>query len=231
MALAGDADSDGDGILDRDDRCVDVAGLDPDGCPPRDRDADGVVDGADSCVDVAGPMANDGCPDQDRDGDGVVDRRDQCPEERGEARHSGCPPEDRDRDGILDDGDRCPTKPEVWNGVKDRDGCPDAGAAHVVYEPGLLTLKLAFGAKGLAAAEQKKLQTAVALLKLRRARRLNVGVVAGYGLSYGDSIGRARRQAAVLRGWFARAFPRWKDRVVVVGRPPDGTPRVTIAYE
>ena len=53
-------DRDGDGVLDADDACPDVAGLktgDPktNGCPPPpDRDGDGIVDADDACPDVAG---------------------------------------------------------------------------------------------------------------------------------------------------------------------------------
>jgi outer membrane protein OmpA-like peptidoglycan-associated protein len=35
------------------------------------------------------------------------------------------PPSDRDKDGIPDDKDPCPDEPEVFNGIKDEDGCPD----------------------------------------------------------------------------------------------------------
>ena len=34
--------------------------------------------------------------------------------------------DDRDADAVLDDFDRCPDEPEVYNGVADDDGCPDA---------------------------------------------------------------------------------------------------------
>jgi outer membrane protein OmpA-like peptidoglycan-associated protein len=60
-------DSDGDGLLDKDDEC------------PRDpEDEDGYRDG-------------DGCPEPDNDDDGVLDADDECPELRGEANRRGCP--------------------------------------------------------------------------------------------------------------------------------------------
>lgn len=37
-------------------------------------------------------------------------------------------PTDTDGDGITGAGDRCPTQPETFNGVFDRDGCPDRTA-------------------------------------------------------------------------------------------------------
>ena len=52
-------DSDGDGIADGDDRCPQVAGPAPTGCP--DSDGDGVADVYDLCPDVPGNGAN-GCP-------------------------------------------------------------------------------------------------------------------------------------------------------------------------
>jgi outer membrane protein OmpA-like peptidoglycan-associated protein len=37
----------------------------------------------------------------------------------------GCPIPDTDGDGILDNDDKCPTEPEIKNGYRDEDGCPD----------------------------------------------------------------------------------------------------------
>ncbi|MGB8330727.1 MAG: OmpA family protein [Polyangiales bacterium] len=66
-------DSDGDGIVDEDDRC-----------PHEPEDFDGLLD-------------EDGCPDPDldldRDGDGVPDRIDNCPDEPGPVENQGCPEE------------------------------------------------------------------------------------------------------------------------------------------
>lgn len=60
-------DSDGDGIYDDRDACVDVPGVAPDGCPPPDTDGDGILDDADACVDQPetrnGFEDGDGCPD------------------------------------------------------------------------------------------------------------------------------------------------------------------------
>jgi hypothetical protein len=85
-----------------------------------DRDGDGILDGDDACPDLAGPANDDpklhGCP--DRDGDRIIDPKDACPDTRGVAnsdpKKHGCPPVyDRDGDGILDPKDACPDTPGV----------------------------------------------------------------------------------------------------------------------
>ncbi|WP_456378705.1 OmpA family protein, partial [Lutibacter sp.] len=59
------------------------------GCP--DTDGDGLVDKDDTCPTVAGPTANKGCPWPDTDGDGVLDKDDNCVNEAGPASNNGCP--------------------------------------------------------------------------------------------------------------------------------------------
>ncbi|MEJ7728810.1 MAG: OmpA family protein [Polyangiaceae bacterium] len=131
-------DSDGDGILDRDDRCPAAAEdkdgfQDEDGCPEEDNDEDGIADASDRCRDAAetidGHDDEDGCPDDDDDGDGVNDDTDRCrndTEDRdGFQDGDGCPDPDNDSDGIPDAADRCPSGPEDKDGFKDDDGCPD----------------------------------------------------------------------------------------------------------
>lgn len=114
--LFGDADSDEDGILDKDDRCPEVKGVAAlAGCP--DRDGDGIGDAEDKCPDVPGVASAMGCP--DRDGDGFTDADDRCPDVPGIAALSGCP--DRDGDGITDADDACPEQP----GTPAFKGCPD----------------------------------------------------------------------------------------------------------
>lgn len=136
------ADTDGDGIPDRDDECPEEAGLEEfNGCP--DTDGDGIVDSEDACPELAGILAFNGCPDTDgdsiidpqddcpevagpkefngcpdTDGDGIIDKEDDCPTEAGPAEYNGCP--DSDGDGILDKDDKCPAEP----GVAEYDGCP-----------------------------------------------------------------------------------------------------------
>ena len=132
-------DSDGDGILDRNDACPDEPGEphdDPDknGCPPpADRDGDAVLDVDDACPDDPGVASDDpkkhGCPIRDKDGDGIIDDKDACPDEPGEANDdpdkNGCPPPaDRDGDAVLDVDDACPDDPGPRSDIRERNGCP-----------------------------------------------------------------------------------------------------------
>ncbi|MBX2892397.1 MAG: OmpA family protein [Saprospiraceae bacterium] len=55
----------------------------------NDRDGDGVVDRFDRCPDVPGLASLNGCP--DRDGDGIADDEDRCPDVVGTAANKGCP--------------------------------------------------------------------------------------------------------------------------------------------
>jgi len=120
-------DSDGDGVLDTDDRCPDTpAGVPVDsyGCP-KDSDGDGVYDYMDKCPNTPKgvPVDKDGCP-MDSDGDGVLDHLDECPDTpKGiPVDAKGCPsPNDSDGDGVCDDNDDCPDTPKAAT-VNDR-GC------------------------------------------------------------------------------------------------------------
>lgn len=143
VAFGGPKDSDGDGIVDDDDQCVDDAEdvdgyRDADGCPDEDNDGDQVADTVDDCPDDPedrdGWQDEDGCEDPDNDDDGVLDDDDSCPVEAGSAATQGCP--DSDGDGIEDAEDDCPTEagPASAGGCPDRDGdrvpdnrdaCPD----------------------------------------------------------------------------------------------------------
>jgi OOP family OmpA-OmpF porin len=118
------ADTDHDGVLDRDDKCPNDMGVMPTGCP-ADGDGDGVLDRDDYCPKEAGP-APKGCKiiDPDPDHDGVPLPCDACPDEVG-VKPDGCPIRDKDKDGIFDDKDKCPNEPETKNGFEDDDGCPD----------------------------------------------------------------------------------------------------------
>ena len=114
-------DTDGDGILDRDDACPEQAGpAENNGCPWPDADGDGVADKDDQCVNVPGPAENFGCPWPDADGDGILDKDDACPTVPGLAEYNGCPaPADSFADAteqvladILFDFDRATIRPE-----------------------------------------------------------------------------------------------------------------------
>ncbi|GGG93850.1 cell envelope biogenesis protein OmpA [Polaribacter pacificus] len=117
-AFNGCPDTDGDGVQDSEDACVNVAGLASlNGCP--DADGDGIADKDDMCPDAKGSAANNGCPDSD--GDGVVDRDDKCPNVAGPVANGGCPWPDTDGDGVLDKDDNCPNEA----GVASNNGCPE----------------------------------------------------------------------------------------------------------
>jgi outer membrane protein OmpA-like peptidoglycan-associated protein len=126
-------DKDGDGVLDKDDKCPNLPGPPENfGCPveaPKDRDGDGIPDNLDKCPDTPedkdGFEDEDGCPDPDNDNDGVLDAADKCPNEAGPIENLGCPIRDRDGDGIPDDKDKCPNEAEDKDGFEDDDGCPD----------------------------------------------------------------------------------------------------------
>lgn len=114
--LKGCPDKDLDGIADKDDACADEKGLEKfKGCP--DKDGDGIADKEDACVDVAGIAEMKGCP--DKDGDKVSDKEDACPDVPGLVALKGCP--DKDGDGIEDKTDLCPDKA----GVASNNGCPE----------------------------------------------------------------------------------------------------------
>jgi len=130
----GPDDRDGDGVLDPDDKCVDVPedkdGFeDADGCPDTDNDKDGVLDVDDKCPEVAGIPEKQGCPNDDNDGDGILNDVDKCPEEAEDVDEfedaDGCPDSDNDQDGVLDADDKCPVEKEDMDGFEDTDGCPD----------------------------------------------------------------------------------------------------------
>jgi len=132
------ADTDGDGIDDGDDRCVDDPEdkdgyEDEDGCPDNDNDSDGIADADDACPMQAesknGIDDDDGCPEDDKDGDGLIGSADECPDAAedmdGFEDDDGCPDNDNDGDGVADASDKCADEAETKNGFEDDDGCPD----------------------------------------------------------------------------------------------------------
>jgi hypothetical protein len=135
----GPGDTDGDGLTDDVDKCVNEAEdndnfQDDDGCPDLDNDGDGILDLApDKCPleaeDMDGFQDDDGCPDPDNDGDGLPDGADKCPNEAEDADgfqdDDGCPDPDNDGDGVPDNRDECIDEPETKNEFEDEDGCPD----------------------------------------------------------------------------------------------------------
>ncbi|HEY3593053.1 MAG TPA: thrombospondin type 3 repeat-containing protein, partial [Polyangiaceae bacterium] len=95
-----------------------------------DRDGDGILDRLDKCPEEPenwnGYQDSDGCPeDPDTDGDGIPDSRDMCvlePEDKdGYLDEDGCPDLDNDLDGIADSVDKCPNEAEDKDGFEDQD--------------------------------------------------------------------------------------------------------------
>lgn len=154
-------DRDGDGVLDVDDKCPDIAGsVSLMGCP--DRDGDGIADADDKCPDAAGTAKYQGCPIPDTDGDGVNDEQDKCPTVSGLAKYEGCPIPDTDGDGINDELDKCPTRA----GVASNQGCPEI-AKEVIEKINFAAKNVFFstGSYTLLAKSHKSLDGVVALLK------------------------------------------------------------------
>jgi outer membrane protein OmpA-like peptidoglycan-associated protein len=117
--------------------------------PPADTDGDGILDPDDRCVNEPETRNDfqdtDGCPDNpDTDGDGIPDTADRCinePEDRdGYLDEDGCPDPDNDSDGIPDTADRCPMQAEVINQFEDTDGCPDEAPAAAVVTSEAITI-------------------------------------------------------------------------------------------
>ncbi len=166
-------DSDGDGFLDPDDKCVYEPGVAPDGCPIPDTDGDGFLDPDDACPTEKG-LPPDGCPLRDTDGDGFMDDVDDCPEVPG-VEPAGCPIGDTDGDGIMDDVDVCINDPETVNGFEDTDGCPDEVPKEIEEFTGVIegiyfdTAKATIKAKS-----QPKLDAAVELLAKYPTLRLEI---------------------------------------------------------
>ena len=111
-------DTDGDGIVDKEDKCPTVKGVRANNGCPLDTDGDGVIDSDDKCPTVAGVKENQGCP-LDTDGDGIIDSEDRCPTVAGVKANQGCPA-DSDGDGVIDSEDACPNVA----GIASLKGCP-----------------------------------------------------------------------------------------------------------
>jgi OOP family OmpA-OmpF porin len=119
-------DSDGDGVIDKNDKCPNTAAgisVDVNGCA-LDSDNDGVIDAKDKCPATPAGVKVDanGCA-LDSDNDGVADYLDKCPATPAGVKvdANGCAL-DSDNDGVADYLDKCPNTP---TDVKvNKDGCP-----------------------------------------------------------------------------------------------------------
>lgn len=148
--LSGPKDSDGDGVKDKVDACINTPGsISTNGCP--DNDGDGIINSEDLCPDTPGSATNRGCADSDgdsiadfedacpniagtleflgcadSDGDKIPDNEDACPEIKGTSATGGCP--DDDGDGIKNSVDLCPT----FAGNSEFGGCPDSDGDGII---------------------------------------------------------------------------------------------------
>ena len=214
-------DADQDGIPDDVDACPNQKGPHSDdpkknGCPNNDRDGDGVPDDVDKCPDQPedkdGFEDGDGCPDPDNDGDGISDKADACPSVAGEPSSdpakNGCPNADHDGDTYDNDVDKCPEDPEVFNGVKDDDGCPDEGGKRLVVLEGKapnLVVKLATPIK-LVTAPGKEVTVDPASETTLRALALELNRQRSYTLAVGARPEGAGDAAQKEQAALARAF-------------------------
>lgn len=117
----GDVDTDGDGVFDDVDNCIDTPNADQ-----ADGDGDGVGDACDNCVgDMNADQAdadNDGVGDvcePDTDGDGTIDDDDNCPDDSNPGQDDG------DGDGVGDVCDNCPADSNPDQADADNDGTGD----------------------------------------------------------------------------------------------------------
>ena len=133
----------------------------------------------------------------------------------------GCPDTDGDGDLVADRFDRCP---EQWGPMK-RSGCPGPGGrAELAGAATLLRGALP------APATRVWLAGVARAVQQADARRATLIVVAEYGLSYGDSLDRARRRARALLPHVAAALKLPLAWIEIAGHGPDGRPRVIIEY-
>jgi outer membrane protein OmpA-like peptidoglycan-associated protein/opacity protein-like surface antigen len=135
------ADTDGDGVLDLNDKCPDTpkgALVDTHTGCPWDLDGDGVMEGIDKCADTprGWPVDEVGCP-LDSDGDGVPDGADRGADTpRGALVRADGIPLDTDGDTIYDGLDRCPDTPR--GALVDSMEKPDtAGCPHDTDDDGV----------------------------------------------------------------------------------------------
>jgi len=200
-------------------RDVDDPGKPPPPAEP-DRDGDGVLDKDDKCPDDPGPKPT-GCPPPgDRDGDGFLDPDDKCPDDAGIA-PDGCPDRDPDKDGILDPDDKCPTEPENKNGFEDGDGCPDGIPSDIEQFEGTLEgVNFDFGKDTLRPESKAKLDTAVDIMTKHSSVRVEIsGHTDSVGGRDANMDLSQRRADAVKRYLVEKGIA--ADRIETRGAGPD----------
>ncbi|HEY5951463.1 MAG TPA: OmpA family protein [Kofleriaceae bacterium] len=202
----GPGDTDGDGILDENDKC-----------PNEAEDKDGFQD-------------DDGCPDPDNDGDGVPDASDKCamePEDKdGFQDDDGCPDPDNDGDGVPDASDKCADQPETKNGYQDEDGCPDEIPQKVKQFTGVIQgINFKVNSADLLPASNKTLDKAVAVLKEFPDLKLEVQghtddqpIKAGGKFADNKALSQAR--AETVKAYFVKKGVE-EGRITATGYGPD----------
>ncbi len=197
-----DLDPDKDGFRDPGDKCPNLAGVAPDGCPAIDSDNDTFLDKVDKCPYEAG-VAPDGCPPPDADKDGFLDADDACPQEPGIAPDGCPPPPDTDGDGIIDKLDKCPLEPENYNGFEDTDGCRDdlpKPAEDITKKP-IEGIFFEFGKDKIQKKSFKTLDKAVEVLKPFPSLRFEISGHTDDVGSEDANIDLSRRRAESVRNY------------------------------
>jgi OOP family OmpA-OmpF porin len=166
-----------------------------------DRDEDGTADFYDECPDEFGEDEN-GCPlDRDTDKDGIKDKNDDCPKEWGDG-PDGCPIPDKDGDGILDPNDSCEEQAEIFNGIDDKDGCPDELPDEVKKFEGVLEGIYFDSGKSTIRSKSKPVLQKVAKL-LQKYPDLRVEI-SGHTDSVGkeeDNVALSQARADAVKAW------------------------------
>jgi outer membrane protein OmpA-like peptidoglycan-associated protein len=185
----------------------------------NDRDGDTIADFYDECPDEYGEDEN-GCPlDRDSDRDGIKDSRDRCPKQWGDG-PDGCPIPDKDGDGILDPDDSCPDEPETFNGIDDKDGCPDELPEEVKSFEGVLEGIYFDSGKSTIRTKSKPVLLKVSRL-LAKYPELRVEI-SGHTDSVGqpeDNVALSQARADAVKAWLVEQGIA-EDRITTRGAGP-----------
>ncbi|MBD3258269.1 OmpA family protein [candidate division GN15 bacterium] len=200
-------DSDGDGVPDDEDKCINTpwgADVSSDGCP-LDTDRDGVPNGLDHCpgtpIEARGLVDINGCA-VDSDLDGIADYLDNCPQNMigGQVDSVGCPI-DSDGDGIPDGLDDCPF---TLVGVEvDKHGCIDLA---MFAQPMVLNIQYAPGSFEVDPHNLERLRRLAGLLNFVQDIKLDIN-------GYTDNIG----ESSANRSLSQKRADRVKEYLVTMG--------------